>query len=113
MACRPRGTVSSVCAPAFIKNHAVPENSGGNREVIWMTKYLVTGVAGFIGSSIAHELVARGETVRGLDDFSTGKRENIAGLGNKLDFHETSLLDKAGLAAACAGIDYVIHQAAL
>ncbi len=78
-----------------------------------MTKYLVTGVAGFIGSSIAHELVARGETVRGLDDFSTGKRENIAGLGNKLDFRETSLLDKAGLAAACAGIDYVIHQAAL
>ena len=43
-----------------------------------MAKYLVTGIAGFIGSSIAHELVSRGETVRGLDDFSTGKWENIA-----------------------------------
>src|SRR5438309_8100382 len=43
-----------------------------------MPTYLITGVAGFIGSAIARELVQRGETVRGLDDFSTGKRENIA-----------------------------------
>ncbi|MCU1254815.1 MAG: NAD-dependent epimerase/dehydratase [Candidatus Angelobacter sp.] len=78
-----------------------------------MAKYLVTGIAGFIGSSIAHELVSRGETVRGLDDFSTGKRENIAGIQNDIDFRQVSLLDKPGLALACAGVDYVIHQAAL
>jgi nucleoside-diphosphate-sugar epimerase len=78
-----------------------------------MAKYLVTGIAGFIGSSIAHELVSRGETVRGLDDLSTGKRENIADIQSDIDFREVSLLDKPGLASACVGIDYVIHQAAL
>ena len=45
-----------------------------------MSLYLVTGGAGFIGSNIAHELARRGEGVRVLDDFSTGKRENLAGL---------------------------------
>jgi nucleoside-diphosphate-sugar epimerase len=78
-----------------------------------MAKYLITGIAGFIGSSIAHELVRRGETVRGLDDFSTGKWQNIADIGNDIDFREASLLDKAGVASACDGIDFVIHQAAL
>ncbi len=78
-----------------------------------MANYLVTGVAGFIGSSIARELVSRGETVRGLDDFSTGKRENIEEMKGRLDFHEVSLLNPAGLATACKGIDFVIHQAAL
>ena len=78
-----------------------------------MATYLVTGIAGFIGSSIAHELVKRGETVRGLDDFSTGKWENIEDIKDDLDFRGVSLLDQAGLASACDGIDYVIHQAAL
>ncbi|HZD09206.1 MAG TPA: NAD-dependent epimerase/dehydratase family protein, partial [Candidatus Limnocylindrales bacterium] len=78
-----------------------------------MAKYLVTGIAGFIGSSIGHELVRRGETVRGLDDFSTGKWQNIADIENDIDFRQVSLLDKAGVASACDGIDYVIHQAAL
>jgi len=82
-------------------------------EVYLMAKYLVTGIAGFIGSSIAHELVKRGESVRGLDDFSTGKWENIEDIKTKIDFRRISLLDPAGLAAACEGIDYVIHQAAL
>ena len=78
-----------------------------------MAKYLVTGIAGFIGSSIAHELVRLGETVRGLDDFSTGKRENIADIENEIDFRPVTLLDKSGVAEACEGIDYVVHQAAL
>jgi nucleoside-diphosphate-sugar epimerase len=82
-------------------------------EVYRMAKYLVTGIAGFIGSSIAHELVTRGETVRGLDDFSTGKWENIEDIKGKIDFRRISLLDPAGLAAACEGMNYVIHQAAL
>jgi len=78
-----------------------------------MAKYLVTGIAGFIGSSIAHELVSRGESVRGLDDFSTGKPENIQDIKNDIDFRQASLLDEAALASACKGIDYVVHQAAL
>lgn len=78
-----------------------------------MAKYLVTGIAGFIGSSIARELVDRGESVRGVDDFSTGKWENIAEIKDKIDFRGVSLLDQSGLASACQGIDYVIHQAAL
>ncbi len=77
-----------------------------------MPKYLVTGVAGFIGSSIARELLQRGEEVRGLDDFSTGKRENIADLKD-LDFREVTLLDPSGLAEACTGIDCIFHEAAL
>jgi UDP-glucose 4-epimerase len=78
-----------------------------------MAKYLVTGIAGFIGSSIARELVNRGENVRGLDDFSTGKWENIEEIKDRLDFRGVSLLDQGGVASACDGIDYVIHQAAL
>ena len=78
-----------------------------------MGKYLVTGIAGFIGSSIARELVDRGENVRGLDDFSTGKWGNIAEIKDQVDFRGVSLLDQQGVASACEGVDYVIHQAAL
>jgi UDP-glucose 4-epimerase len=78
-----------------------------------MAKYLVTGIAGFIGSAIARGLLEKGESVRGLDDFSTGKWENIVEIQNDIDFRGVSLLDQAGLASACEGIDYVIHQAAL
>src|SRR3954469_15624537 len=78
-----------------------------------MAKYLITGVAGFIGSSLARELVKRGEQVRGVDNFSTGHRHNIEMLGSKLDFRQADLLDEAGLRDACAGIDYVLHQAAI
>jgi UDP-N-acetylglucosamine/UDP-N-acetyl-alpha-D-glucosaminouronate 4-epimerase len=77
-----------------------------------MTRFLVTGVAGFIGSSIARTLLERADEVRGLDDFSTGKRENIAEL-KKLDFREVTLLDPEGLASACQGIDCIFHEAAL
>jgi nucleoside-diphosphate-sugar epimerase len=78
-----------------------------------MAKYLVTGVAGFIGSSLARELVARGETVRGIDNFATGFRHNIEMIKDKLDFREVDLLDPAGLRDACEGVDFILHQAAL
>jgi UDP-glucose 4-epimerase len=78
-----------------------------------MAKYLVTGAAGFIGSSLVRALVERGESVRGIDNFATGKRENIADLKGKLDFREASILDEAALADAVSGVDYVFHEAAL
>jgi nucleoside-diphosphate-sugar epimerase len=78
-----------------------------------LAKYLITGVAGFIGSHLAHALVECGETVRGLDNFSTGLIQNLAGLKGKLDLHEIDLRDKAAVAAACEGMDYILHQGAL
>jgi UDP-glucose 4-epimerase len=78
-----------------------------------MGSFLVTGAAGFIGSAIVRALIDRGDHVRGLDDLSTGKRENITGLKGPLDFRQVSLLDPAGTASACEGIDCVFHQAAM
>ncbi len=78
-----------------------------------MANYLITGVAGFIGSHLAHALVECGETVRGLDNFSTGQIQNLAGLQGKIDLHEIDLCDPASVAAACVGMDVVLHQGAL
>ena len=78
-----------------------------------MASYLITGVAGFIGSHLAHALVERGDTVRGLDNFSTGRLQNIAELRERIDLHEIDLRDAEGVRAACEGIDYVLHQGAL
>ena len=78
-----------------------------------MPKYLITGVAGFIGSNIAHALIARGEEVRGIDDLSHGRRENIAGILNQFDFREADITDLPSIHSACEGVDYVLHQAAL
>ena len=77
-----------------------------------MAKYLVTGAAGFIGRSIAAALVARGETVRGIDNFITGKRTNLTGL-EAMEFVEGDLADPADCARACADIEVVFHEAAL
>ena len=78
-----------------------------------MALYLVTGVAGFIGSNIARELLRRGERVRGFDNFETGKRENLADLTGKIEFREIDLLDSRSVAECCRGVDYVLHQAAI
>jgi len=78
-----------------------------------MALYLISGIAGFIGSSLAHELLQRGEHVRGIDNLSTGKRENIAPILGKIDFREADLLNLEAMKQACAGADYVLHQAAI
>jgi len=77
-----------------------------------LANYLVTGAAGFIGRSIAAALLARGETVRGIDNFITGKRANLVGL-EAMEFMEGDLADPAACAKACAGIEFVFHEAAL
>ena len=78
-----------------------------------MTSYLVTGGAGFIGSHIATALVQRGDRVRILDNLSTGTRENLAHLGDKVELIESDLLDIQAMEHAVDGIDVVYHQAAL
>ncbi|HED65015.1 MAG TPA: NAD-dependent epimerase/dehydratase family protein [Planctomycetes bacterium] len=83
--------------------------------------WLVTGAAGFIGSNLVEELLLLGQRVRGLDDFSTGKRENLAALERRVGaeafshftFHEGSILDAAACREAVDGAPLVLHQAAL
>lgn len=77
-----------------------------------LPRYLVTGAAGFIGRSIAAALLARGETVRGVDSFITGKRANLIGL-DAMEFVEGDLADPAVCARVCAGVEIVFHEAAL
>jgi UDP-N-acetylglucosamine/UDP-N-acetyl-alpha-D-glucosaminouronate 4-epimerase len=77
-----------------------------------LPRYLVTGAAGFIGRSIAAALLKRGESVRGVDNFLTGKRANLAGL-EAMEFLEGDLRDPAVCAAACEGVEIVFHEAAL
>ena len=78
-----------------------------------MALYLVTGIAGFIGSSIAEALVARGEQVRGIDNLSTGKRENLACLNGRAEILEADITDPDACAEACRGVDYIFHEAAI
>ena len=78
-----------------------------------MTSFLVTGGAGFIGSHIATKLVERGDHVRVYDNLSTGHRDNLAHIADKIDFVEGDLLDFSAVQQAMSGIDIVFHQAAL
>ena len=78
-----------------------------------MPTYLVTGGAGFIGSNIVEELVRRGEKVRVIDNFITGRRENLEPFLKKIALIEGDIRDKAALGEALKDVDFVIHQAAL
>jgi UDP-glucose 4-epimerase len=75
--------------------------------------YLITGIAGFIGSSLARAVLAQGDEVRGVDNFSTGKRANLEEILGKIDFREVDLLDLEGLRDACRDVDYIFHEAAI
>ncbi len=79
------------------------------------TTFLVTGVAGFIGSNLVEALLRMGYKVRGLDNFSTGRKENVAEFINNPNytFVEGDIRDFKTCLQACTGIDYVLHQAAL
>ena len=78
-----------------------------------MAVYLVTGAAGFIGSWLTQALVERGDTVRALDNFATGKRENLAPWLDKIDLLEIDLRDEQGVIKACEGVEYIFHEGAL
>ncbi len=78
-----------------------------------MANILVTGGAGFIGSHLTTRLVEAGHHVRVLDDFSTGKRENLAHLGRRFELVEGDIRDPAQCHTACVDIEFVLHQAAI
>jgi nucleoside-diphosphate-sugar epimerase len=77
-----------------------------------VASYLVTGGAGFIGSHLAEELLRRGHRVRVVDSLITGKRANLAAIP-AAEFVEGDLADADVAAKATAGMDYVLHQAAI
>ena len=85
-----------------------------------MARFLVTGCAGFIGSSLAEALLRQGESVRGFDNFETGRQENIAAVqtaaresGSAFSLVRADLRDAAAVAEACQGVDAIFHQGAL
>lgn len=78
-----------------------------------MTKYLVTGGAGFIGSSITERLVALGHEVTVLDNLSTGKPENMESFASQIRFVQGDVADPEATASAMSGVEVVFHQAAL
>jgi len=78
-----------------------------------MTTFLVTGGAGFIGSTLAEALLGQGDTVRILDDFSSGRRSNVESLRGKLDVVEGTIVDEATVRRAMQGVEIVFHEAAI
>ncbi|MDS0282271.1 SDR family oxidoreductase [Haloarcula onubensis] len=80
-----------------------------------MSTALVTGVAGFVGSNLAHALLEDGYTVRGIDNFETGRDKNLESLqqDEAFTFREVDIRDSETVAELTAGVDYVFHQAAV
>lgn len=78
-----------------------------------MSVYVITGGAGFIGSHVAQELISRGESVRILDDFSTGRADNLREVRDQVSICEGSVCELEQIRPHFAGADYVIHLAAL
>jgi UDP-glucose 4-epimerase len=78
-----------------------------------MKSYLVTGGGGFIGSHLVDALLAAGHRVRVLDNFSTGRRENLAAVRDRVELLEGSITEPEVVAAAVEGVDCVFHLAAL
>ncbi len=78
-----------------------------------LAKFLVTGGAGFIGSHLVEALANRGDEVRVLDNFSTGKRENLFGISKSVEVIEGDINDPSSLSRAMKGVTYCLHQAAI
>ncbi len=78
-----------------------------------MSRFLVTGGAGFIGSHIVEELVSRRHFVRVLDNFSSGKRENLKRVCGRIDLMAADIRSRQACLKASKGVDFILHQAAL
>jgi nucleoside-diphosphate-sugar epimerase len=78
-----------------------------------MALHLVTGGAGFVGSSIAEALLAAGDSVRILDDFSSGRRENAQSLPGRYELIEGTIVDPETVTRAMRGVEVVFHEAAI
>jgi nucleoside-diphosphate-sugar epimerase len=78
-----------------------------------MAIYLVTGGAGFIGANIVEELLEQGAAVRVIDNFATGRRENLKPFEGKIDFREVDICSLEAVKASFVGVDFVLHQAAI
>ena len=78
-----------------------------------MARYLITGIAGFIGSTLAHTLAARGDEVVGIDNLSTGSLDNLLDIHHNIELHLEDLRDLSAVKKACRGVDYIFHEAAL
>ncbi len=75
-------------------------------------KYLITGGAGFIGSHLVEQLIARGNQVVVFDNLSTGSDRNLFGIKEKIKFEQGNILDKAVIDELVSESDYVVHLAA-
>ena len=78
-----------------------------------MARYLITGVAGFIGSTIARALLEQGHEVHGIDDLSAGRLDNLAEIVSDMSFTQADIRDPGAMRLACKGVEYVLHQAAM
>src|SRR5262249_37349215 len=78
-----------------------------------LMEVLVTGGAGVVGSHLVGKLVTLGHRVRVIDDFSTGRRENLLAVSDRIDLVEDSILDPDALRRAMEGIEVVFHEAAI
>ncbi len=65
------------------------------------------------GHRLVRALLERGDDVRGVDNFATGRPENLTEVLNRMDFREADILDLEAMRSACEGVDYVLHQAAI
>ena len=78
-----------------------------------MSKFLVTGGAGFIGSHIVRFLLEKNHSVRVLDNFSSGKKENLEKIKGRIELYRDDIRSSGACLKAARGVDFVLHQAAL
>ena len=78
-----------------------------------MARYWITGIGGFIGSSLARRLLQLGHAVSGIDNLATGSVGNLDGVLSDVDFHVADINDTERVRRCCRGVDVVLHQAAI